>query len=149
MNRELAGDLRFFGAIVLFGMVFALLYDILRVWRRIHKQSLFFVSLQDFVFWFFAGVSCFRLMYQYNSGTLRLFVPVGAGLGALLYRETIGLIFVKLCMKLWCFVCSPIQKGLIFLKKQCRLVDKKQAEKQERGRMDAHGKKERKKKDRP
>ena len=99
MNREVAGDVRFFLAMVLFGAVAALVYDVLRVWRRLHRQSLFVVSFQDFVYWFVTGVAAFRVIYRYNAGVLRLFVFVGACLGAIIYRVLFSRLFVTYCVE--------------------------------------------------
>ena len=153
MNREIAGDVRFFLAAVLLGITAALVYDLLRVWRRFHKQSLFVVSLQDFVYWFLLGLAGFYMVYYYNAGTLRFFVFGGIGLGACVYRVTLGRIFVKYCLKLLLFFTIPLRKGLLFLRKQGKLVvsrgSKLVGKQKYHGRMDALATKKRKKKNRP
>lgn len=152
MNKEIAGDVTFFLAAVFLGAVAVLVYDILRVWRRFCPQTLFTVSLQDFFYWFLLGVAGFRLIYSYNDGTLRAFTFFGIGLGACLYSLTLGRFFVTYCLKLLLFLTFPLRKGLHFLKKQCKLWmrtdSKKDTKQKDHGRMDAHGKKRREKKDR-
>lgn len=151
MNREIAGDIRFFLAAVLLGAAAALVYDVLRVWRRFHKQTLFAVSLQDFVFWFLLGLAGFRMIYIYNAGTLRFFAYGGMGLGACLYTVTFGRFFVKYCLKLLQLLTFPLRKGLLFLKKQGKLIvrTRKQVRKQKcHGRKDTHASKKQKTKDR-
>ena len=118
MNQAIAGDVRFFFASVLLGVFAALAYDLLRVFRRFWRQSLFFVSFQDFVFWFLLGLSGFLLIYRYNDGVLRFFVLLGIGIGALLYYETLGRVFVSGCLKGLRLLALPLQKGLLFLQKQ-------------------------------
>jgi len=122
MNRELGGDVRFFLAMVAFGAGAALVYDMFRVLRRLKKQSLFEVSLQDFVFWFVTGLMAFRVLYRYNAGVLRLFAFVGAGLGAVLYRVLFSRLFVTLGVVVLHFLFLPLEKGLHFLKKQGKLI---------------------------
>ncbi len=151
MNREIAGDIRFFLAAVLLGAVAAMVYDVLRVWRRFHKQTLLTVSLQDFVFWFLLGLAGFRMIYFYNAGTLRFFAYAGMGLGACLYTVTIGRFFVGCCLKLLLLLTFPLRKGLHFIKKQGKLIARtwKQVRKRKcHGRKDAHASKKRKTKDR-
>ena len=152
MNRELAGDVRFFLAMVLFGAVAALAYDVFRVIRRLRKQSLFTVSLQDFVYWFLLGLAGFRLIYYYNAGTLRFFTFFGMCLGAGVYTVTLGRFFVTYCLKLLWLLTFPIRKGLLFLKKQGKLVVSRTCKKVRKhnhhGRMDALATEKRKKKDR-
>ena len=117
MNKEIAGDVTFFLAAVFLGAIAALAYDLLRVWRRFRPQTLFTVSLQDFLYWFLLGLAGFRLIYSYNDGTLRGFTFLGIGLGACLYSLTLGRFFVKYCLKLLLFLTFPVRKGLLFLKK--------------------------------
>lgn len=141
MNREIVGDVRFFLAAIALGAVAAFLYDVLRVWRRFHKQTLFTVSLQDFLYWFVLGLAGFRLMYYYNAGTLRLFSFLGMCLGALFYTVTLGRFFVTYCLKLLRLLTFPLRKGLLFLKKQGKLMVsgtcKKVRKHNRHGRMDA------------
>lgn len=148
MNQELIGDIRFFLATVLLGAVAAWAYDILRVWRRFHRQTLFVVSLQDFLFWFALGVFGFRLLYRYNAGTLRLFALAGMLLGACLYLWTIGRFFVTYCLKLLLFITFPLRKGLNFLQKQGKLIKKSFSRRRRHGRKDILAAKERKAKNR-
>lgn len=151
MNRAIAGDVRFFLAAVLLGAMAALFYDMLRVFRRVRKQSLFFVSVQDFFYWFALGLAGFCLMYRYNAGVLRFFAFLGIVLGGGLYWITFGRFFVKYCVKLMLILTFPIRKGLLFLKKQGKLIKRtwKQVREQKRhGRKDALAKKKRKTKNR-
>ncbi|MBQ9768380.1 MAG: spore cortex biosynthesis protein YabQ [Lachnospiraceae bacterium] len=146
MNQEFGGDVRFFLATVLLGAAAAMVYDVLRVWRRFHKQTLFVVSLQDFLFWFVLGIFGFRLLYRYNAGTIRMFALGGMCLGACVYVWTIGRFFVTCCLKLLLFLTFPLRKGLNFLRKQGKLLSKKLPKREKHGRKDAHAAKERKEK---
>lgn len=151
MNQEIAGDVRFFLATVLLGIAAGLVYDLLRVWRRFHKQTLFHVSLQDFIYWFFLGIAGFRLIYVYNAGTLRFFAFGGICLGAGIYAVTLGRFFVKYCLKLLLFLTFPLRKGLLFLKKKGKLIGNRWTQfriRKKHGRMDALAAKKRKKKNR-
>lgn len=152
MNREIAGDVVFFLAAVVLGMGAALVYDLLRVWRRFRKHTLFAVSVQDFIYWFLLGLAGFRLIYCYNDGILRFFAFLGIALGMGIYAVTVGRFFVKYCLKLLLLFTFPLRKGLIFLKKQGKLVLSKLGRslglQGHRGRMDALEKKRRKKKNR-
>ena len=152
MNQAMVGDVRFFLASVLLGIAAGFCYDLLRVWRRFQKQSLFLVSLQDFIYWFLLGFAGFRLIYGYNAGTLRLFVFLGIGLGALLYMVTLGRVVVKCGLMLLRLVTLPLQKGLLFLKKQGKLISRiwlRRKKRNHQGRKDALASKKRKEKNRP
>lgn len=152
MNREIAGDVRFFLAAVALGVAAALVYDLLRIWRRLRKHSLFLLSVQDFIYWFFLGLAGFRMMYYYNAGILRFFAFFGICLGAGLYLVTVSRFFVKYCVRLLRFFGLPLQKGLLFLKKQGKLWVRNRSrlakKRNEHGRKDALAEKKGKKKDR-
>ena len=141
MNKEIAGDVTFFLAAVFLGAAAALVYDLLRVWRRFRTQTLFVISIQDFLYWFVLGLAGFRLIYTYNDGTLRAYTFLGMCLGAGLYMFTLGRFFVKYCLKLLLFLTFPVRKGLLFLRKQGKLIARtgKRVWKQNcHGRKDAH-----------
>ena len=151
MNQAIAGDVRFFLASVLLGISAAFCYDLLRVWRRLFRHSLFFVSLQDFVYWFLLGMSGFLLIYRYNAGIIRFFVLLGIVLGVVVYLGTIGRFFVRSCVKTLRLLGSPLQKGLLFLKKQGKLISSKRSQnrqQKDRGRKAGLAAKKRKEKNR-
>lgn len=152
MNREIGGDIRFFLAALALGAVAALVYDLLRVWRRLRKHTLFAISVQDFLYWFFLGLAGFRMLYYYNAGTLRFFAFFGICLGACLYLVTLSRFFVKYCLQLLLFLTFPLRKGLLFLKKQGKLWirngSKLVKKRSDQGRKDVLATKKRKKKNR-
>ncbi len=152
MNRDIAGDVSFFLTAVLLGVCAAFVYDLLRVWRRLHKQTLFTVSVQDFIYWFVLGLAGFRMIYYYNAGTIRFFAFLGMGLGVCVYATTFGRFFVTYCLKLLQLLTFPLRKGLLFLKKQGKLMISRTCGKVRKhnchGRMDALATEKRKKKDR-
>ncbi|MBQ9699555.1 MAG: spore cortex biosynthesis protein YabQ [Lachnospiraceae bacterium] len=71
------------------------LYDILRLIRRIIPHSNIMVNIEDFIFWTMSGVIVFMLIYAENSGTLRWFVVVGIVIGAVVYAKSFGTFLVK------------------------------------------------------
>ena len=74
-----------------------LVYDLLRVLRLMIKHSSVVRGLEDFLFWIYAGVITFILLYEQNDGGLRLYVIVGVFLGMLLYDKIVSrFLFVAL-----------------------------------------------------
>lgn len=67
-----------------------LVYDLLRVLRLMIKHSSVVRGLEDFLFWIYAGVITFILLYEQNDGGLRLYVIVGVFLGMLLYDKIVS-----------------------------------------------------------
>ena len=79
----------------LLGVFVTLLYDLLRILRRIVPHNLFFVSVEDLGFWVYCGAEVFLLMYRESNGTLRWFAVFGALLGMALYRKLCSPFLVK------------------------------------------------------
>ncbi len=89
------GENEFLLCAALLGVLITLLYDGLRILRRVIPHSAFFVSLEDLGFWIYCGSEVFLLMYHENNGTLRWFAVLGALAGMLLYRRLISPPLVK------------------------------------------------------
>ena len=55
---------------------------ILYFWfRRLIKHDLFFVSLEDFFFWVWAGLYLFVKIYDTSDGSIRWFFTIGVVVG--------------------------------------------------------------------
>ena len=122
MNQNIIPELYFFAASLTVGFVLAILYDLLRIFRRFIRHSLFFVSVEDFLFWFIAGIAGFYMIYVYNDGIIRLYAIVGMLLAAVLYYRWYSRFVVRfgtwLCKLFW----NPIRKGLKKIAKAVTMV---------------------------
>lgn len=68
------------------GNLVCLGYMALRILRRIIRHSLFWVSLEDFLFWILAALYLFSEMYRTCFGSIRWYFVLGVvGGGALTY----------------------------------------------------------------
>ena len=54
---------------------------VLLVFRRLIKHDLFFVSLEDFFFWVWAGLYLFVKIYDTSDGSIRWFFTIGVVVG--------------------------------------------------------------------
>ena len=79
----------------LMGIYITLVYDGLRILRRVIPHRAWAVSLEDLIFWIFCAVQVFGLLYREGNGSLRWFAVLGAGAGMLLYRKTFSPLLVK------------------------------------------------------
>ncbi len=75
---------------VLHGVSLTFLYDLLRALRRAFVHGLILLSLEDFLFWLFAGFLTFCLAFRNTDGVIRGYVAVGIALGAVLYHLTVS-----------------------------------------------------------
>lgn len=89
------GENEFLLYAALLGVLITLLYDALRILRRVIPHNGFFVSLEDLGFWLCCGSEVFLLMYRENNGTMRWFAVLGALAGMLLYRRLVSPLLVK------------------------------------------------------
>ena len=105
-------------------------YDWLRILRRVIPHSLFFVSVEDFLFWVYCGAEVFLLLHRESNGMLRWFSVLGAGLGMTLYGKCFSSFLVKYISFLLCKILEVMRKitgsflGLVrsFIRKKCRAL---------------------------
>ena len=76
-------ELSVFLQAVLAGNIIYLAYSVIRVIRRLWKHNLFFVSLEDLVFWIATWIFLFIKMYQTSDGSIRWYFVIGVLFGGL------------------------------------------------------------------
>ncbi len=86
MNREILSELSFFLISAASGAALIVVYDILRVFRRLLKHSAFWIGAEDLLYWTGAGIFLFLMMERYNYGIVRGFSFAGALLGMLIWQ---------------------------------------------------------------
>jgi len=84
------------------GNFICLIYFAIRVFRRILKHSLFWISMEDLVFWVASGLYIFSEMYHTCNGSIRWYFVLGVFFG--------GIITILIMQKL--------QKGIDKLRKK-------------------------------
>lgn len=96
------------------GVFLSVVYDAIRVWRRIviHRR-VFWIGIEDILFWIFAGIRLFLLSFETRSGIVRGFLLIGAVLGALLYHLIFGRFLVNIVSKILKY---PLKKLVAWVK---------------------------------
>ena len=122
-------ELFFFFQAVFWGVILLFFYDLLRIGRRLFPRRAFFVSLEDLLYWSFAGVFLFGKMYQANEGRLRAYAVIAVLLGMVIYAGTLSSKIVSVSVKILRvplkFLVS-LEKRLLFAVRHCKiLVSKK------------------------
>lgn len=113
------------------GIGIAVVYDGLRILRRVIPHRRIFVSLEDLAFWFFCSAEVFLLMYRSSNGTLRWFAVLGAVAGIWIYERTLSPLLVRFCSFLLgklcqgvgfvvCFLTKPFRKPCKYLKNKLK-----------------------------
>ncbi len=117
MSKVLGLQSIFFLISVLWGAILLVMYDILRIFRRIKKHKWFTIAAEDFLFWLLAAFLIFRLMYEQNDGIIRGFSILGMGIGMILYNLSISRYFVEGVSKFFLFIGKQIHKFIHLLSK--------------------------------
>ena len=110
MSQDIINEVYFLADSIVMGVIITFVYDFILIGRRVVKHNLFFISLEDFVFWAACAVTVFYMLYKENNGILRWFAVFGAALGMLLYKRTVSGRFVRLMS--------------LFIKKEIHIIHK-------------------------
>jgi spore cortex biosynthesis protein YabQ len=122
MNEAITVELQFFLISVLWGAMILLVYDILRIFRRLIPHNSLFLALEDLIFWVLASVFIFAMIYTMNNGTIRGFSVMGMGIGMLLYHFIFSELVVKWITKALLLLLSPIRYVLGRIKRVFRFI---------------------------
>lgn len=102
---------------VFLGMVLAFEYDCIRVFRRIVRhKNVWIMSAEDILYWIYAAIMVFCMIYEVNDGIIRGFLAAGFLMGAFVYRCAFGRCFVKYSTKIINFVLKPLKKAVYLIK---------------------------------
>lgn len=82
------------------GNLVCLVYSALRIFRRIIKHNLFWVSLEDLLFWIGTGLYLFIRSFQTSNGNIRWYFVVGVFIGVTITHWIIRKITKKYIAKI-------------------------------------------------
>lgn len=111
-----------------------IIFDLVRITRKIVKHPNLFVQIEDMLYWIVCGLLGFYMLYVENYAAIRPFVFLGMLLGGIFYFATFSIVFMKiativieyirkLIKKLIALILIPL-KGLInFIKIPLRYID--------------------------
>lgn len=108
MSAYIGFQLHFFLVSIWSGVILFFLYDQLRILRRILSHTVFWIAIEDVVFWIFSAIFIFQMMYQQNEGFIRWFSIFGMMIG-------MGLYYILLSKKLIGFATNIAKKLISFL----------------------------------
>ncbi|GLB28641.1 hypothetical protein LAD12857_05640 [Lacrimispora amygdalina] len=70
-------------------------YDLLRIFRIFIPHTYVFTGIEDMIYWVYAALVTFSLLYEQNDGGLRGYVIAGIFLGMFLYDRLVSRFFLK------------------------------------------------------
>ncbi len=122
MSPNIIKELDFFLRAMLLGAMIAMLYDTIRIFRRVFRHGVFWIAMEDFFFWFICCLKIFEMFIKENSGTLRWFAIAANVAGMLLYCKTLSRPYVKYISKLLKFLLGVLIKALTVALKPLRFL---------------------------
>lgn len=95
MSMEILKEADFFLDSFLAGVWMLVIYDGLRIVRRMIPHGVIAIAVEDFFYWLFSGICIFRMMLIENDGNIRSFSIIAIFTGMLFYNLTISEILLK------------------------------------------------------
>lgn len=88
-----------------------LLYDLIRLIRRLIRHGTLAVAVEDMLYWLACGLLIFRMLYEENSGAIRGFAIAAVILGMVLCLQ-LGKLLNKMRKKLH----NSVKRFIMFIK---------------------------------
>lgn len=95
MSDTIGLEVQFFLVSILSGVILLIVYDIIRISRRIIKHFKVLVAIEDILFWVASSIFIFIMMYKQNNGDIRGFSIMGMLIGMLVYNHILSKLVVN------------------------------------------------------
>lgn len=99
------------------GIMMGILFDLIRIFRKLVKHPNFLVQIEDMLYWIVCGFIGFYMFYVCNYAEIRPFIFIGISLGAIFYFMTFSVIFMKIAAIIINYVKEFVRKLLQAIKK--------------------------------
>ena len=96
MSAQILAEIRFFVSSVTIGVLESVIYDGVRILRRVIPHHKVMVALEDLLFWLVTLFLMFFCLYDMNDGVLRWFSVVGVLIGIRIYKKIFGEYLVEM-----------------------------------------------------
>ena len=117
---QILHQVQLFGQAVLFGCCMLLVYDLIRIFRRVAAHGVVWIAVEDMFFWVISAFVLFQFLYQEDDGKVRGFVILAMFLG-MLQRLCGGVrSFFRGIMKPVKIMVSPVGKCAQCLRQICK-----------------------------
>ena len=150
MSELITWEWKFFAIAVMWGMILSIVYDVLRIFRRviIHRK-IALLAAEDILFWMICGFAMFHVIFMVNDGIIRSFALIAFLIGSAMYQYTVSYYIVRYISKMLILfkrMSIKICKGIVInpLKKLCKSstirINKSKLQKKEKRRLKRVGK---------
>ncbi len=107
MKLTFGANIEYFLWSLLTGVTLAVIYDLIRLSRKMIKTKDILVNIEDILFLFLAGAICVLEAYVINNGVIRIYSLLTEIAGFFLYRLIVGQRLVNLIFAIFSFVAKP------------------------------------------
>lgn len=122
MNEVIVGQFNIFIWAFVLGFTLGILYDLLRIVRRVIPHSKIIIGIEDLSFWLVASIIIFGYVFGSNNGTIRGFIIIGLGIGVILYINLFSDMVVDKMSKSILSVIRTLKKTLLFIFKPITII---------------------------
>lgn len=127
MEVRISNELYVFFIMFLCGVCAGVLFDIMRMIRRVFGTNVFTTSLADILFWTIIGLGIYMAIFVFNYGKIRWYEIMGVGFGGVIYFLSLSSIlikimgiFLKIFKKIFRLIFKIILTPLFFLYKMIK-----------------------------
>ena len=103
----------------LVGVFLAASYDVLRILRGIIPHNVFFINLEDLIYWMYVAVIVFVELYDKNDGRLRAYVFGSILTGMVIYAGSFARIcvphIIRLLRRVLGILFGPVRRAAAYL----------------------------------
>lgn len=96
MSAEIINESHFLLYSIFAGVIITMVYDIIKIVRNVIPHDGFFIAIEDTIFWIFASLYLFSMLYKMNNGTVRWFAIAGSAVGMIVYKKLLGQYIVEI-----------------------------------------------------
>lgn len=107
---------------IVFGIALMLVYDVLRIFRRLVRHGTIALALEDIVYWTACAIGVFAMLYWENGGQLRWYVLAGVAFGMLVENAFVSPWVVRLFVKILRFILRILGKIFRVVEKPGKIV---------------------------
>lgn len=125
-------QLHVFLAAVYTGFIIGIIYDLFGLLRRLSKAGRYLTGLLDLIFWIFAAMFSFAVLFYVNSGEIRAYGFLGMVMGFTAYKLTLSRIvvmfldfLVKLLVGIFSFLLNTFINPFGMVLRVCKRFAKK------------------------
>lgn len=121
MSEAILQEIRLFLISAMFGILLGMFYDLLRIFRRLVKHGVWWVAIEDLLFFLCASLLVFSMIFAENDGTIRFFSMGSLLAGTFLYYISVSQYLV--CFFVW-LIRIPVRFLVCIVKKFKKILAK-------------------------